>query len=291
VETAGRAGVLTGPAHVPGIAFRDVDHDGFAQFMLRKGYRIAGPPRARLLTFNFRATSRATGRPVAIKLLNNDDAEIRLRFAGEVQALRRLRRCPLAARLVAHGNWRGMRYLVTRWFDGPAVDSLIAARLPAATQLALACQIARTVRALHRAGVAHRDLSPEHIFVLPGGRIGLIDFGVAGLLKGGADDRAPIGKDIASLGLVLCELLSGKSLFHYGPSYLDDDARTAVAAIGQARLPGELRAALLNALAARTGCSRPDGSDPFRDMDEFLRHLESCFERLESRRDADLQRN
>lgn len=51
------------------------------------------------------------------------------------------------------------------------------------TVLSLACQLARTLAGVHRAGVIHRDINPANILVCPEGQAVLIDFDLAVLAE------------------------------------------------------------------------------------------------------------
>jgi serine/threonine protein kinase len=104
----------------------------------------------------------------------------------------------------------------------------------------LACQVASALAAAHRAGVVHRDLKPDNIFIEPreGGppRVVLTDFGVArssltsgeealtasNVLPGTPSYMAPEqleleqaipASDIYTLGLVLFEMVTGRAPF------------------------------------------------------------------------------
>ncbi len=104
----------------------------------------------------------------------------------------------------------------------------------------LACQMAAALTAAHRAGVVHRDLKPDNVFLVPENgttRVVLTDFGVArrstappqdesltasNVLLGTPDYMAPeqleleqatSASDIYTLGLVLFEMLTGKRPF------------------------------------------------------------------------------
>ena len=104
----------------------------------------------------------------------------------------------------------------------------------------LACQMAAALTAAHRAGVVHRDLKPDNVFLVPENgttRVVLTDFGVArrstapphddsltasNVLLGTPDYMAPeqleleqatSASDIYTMGLVLFEMLTGKRPF------------------------------------------------------------------------------
>lgn len=71
-------------------------------------------------------------------------------------------------------------YVAMPFYDGETLDArLQRAPLAIAAGLRLAIQIARGVAALHRLGVAHRDIKPDNVIILADGSCRLIDLGVA----------------------------------------------------------------------------------------------------------------
>lgn len=128
----------------------------------------------------------ATGRPVAIKTIEAAAGMERARFAREAAVLRALR-CPGVCGYLDDGTAPGGQpYLVMEWIDGEDLASRLRRGpldVTAALQLGLA--VARTLVAVHAAGVVHRDVKPSNV-MLVGARLDdvrVIDFGVA---RGGA---------------------------------------------------------------------------------------------------------
>ncbi|MCC6621850.1 MAG: protein kinase [Deltaproteobacteria bacterium] len=196
------------------------------------------------------ALERATGRPVAVKLLDDRRAVDPARFEREAGFLATLDD-PRIVRYVAHGvDATGRPWLAMEWLQGCDLGALLGggsfdrrpgeAGLPAslgvATAVALAREIALALATLHERGIVHRDLKPGNVFLVDGdpGRVKLLDFGIAhdvartrmtqtGALIGTAGYMAPEqargasvvgpGADVFALGCVLFEALAGEHAY------------------------------------------------------------------------------
>jgi serine/threonine-protein kinase len=82
----------------------------------------------------------------------------------------------------------GSAYLVMELLDGETLDARISrhgGRLPEGEVLACAVQVLETLAAAHAKGIVHRDLKPENLFITRGGRVKVLDFGIARLREVG----------------------------------------------------------------------------------------------------------
>lgn len=172
----------------------------------------------------------------AVKLLNRglDTEDVVRRFITERQILSSLSH-PNISRLLDGGTTDdGLPYLVMEYVDGTTLVRFgDERRLTVEERLRLFCETGRAVQYAHRSLVIHRDLKPSNILVDREGRVKLLDFGIARLLAGPDDPAAtrtglrhltpayaspeqvlgdPIttASDVYQLGLLLCELLTGR---------------------------------------------------------------------------------
>ena len=162
---------------------------------------------------------------VAVKLVH---AHLALlagpRFAEERRILARLEH-PNIARLIDGGMLEdGEPFLVMEYVDGRPID-VVAAEMPEAARVGLFLHAADAVQFAHERLIVHADLKPANITVDAGGRVRLLDFGIARLLgeeAGGEllpmtrdyasparlDGAAPVvADDVYALGLVLGDLV------------------------------------------------------------------------------------
>lgn len=138
-----------------------------------------------------------SGRAVALKVLRSSiahDPDARARLGREVETLTRVNTPRVAS--VIDADIMGTRpYLVTRYVPGPSLDEVVVAggALRPAALLRVATGLAEGIRAIHAAGVVHRDVKPGNVLMEDDDPV-LIDFGIAHI----ADDAR-----VTSTGLVM----------------------------------------------------------------------------------------
>jgi serine/threonine protein kinase len=181
----------------------------------------------------------AAGRPVAVKVVHAElaaDPEFRARFSTEVAAARKV--SGLFTALVVDADVDApVPWLATAYVAGPSLSEAVrnSGPLTAWSLLALAAGLAKSLTAIHAAGVVHGDLKPSNVLLAPDGPR-VIDFGIsqaaeaaplarAGLVVGTPSFMAPeqaagedVGprSDVFSLGAVLAFAATGRKPFGAG---------------------------------------------------------------------------
>jgi hypothetical protein len=181
----------------------------------------------------------AVGRPVAVKIIHAElaaDPEFRARFGVEVAAARKV--SGLFTALVADADVDApVPWLATAYVSGPSLSEAVRDRGPLSlpSLLALAAGLAKSLSAIHAAGVVHGDLKPSNVLLAPDGPR-VIDFGISqaaeaaplargGLVVGTPSFMSPeqaagqaVGplSDVFSLGAVLAFAATGRRPFGRG---------------------------------------------------------------------------
>jgi serine/threonine protein kinase len=148
------------------------------------------------------ATHLGTERPVALKLIAPQfmrHSEFVERFKREARAAGRLRH-PNVVDVTDFGfaetGGERVAYLVMEYLDGCTLGDVLAEekRLPLDWTVDILEQVCSAVEEAHQQGIVHRDLKPDNIWLEPnrlgGYRVKVLDFGIAKLGAGGAEDQA-----------------------------------------------------------------------------------------------------
>ena len=153
-------------------------------------FELGGPLGSGATSHVFSATHRATGRGVAIKMLepsHRDSAEMRTRLHREAIMLAGVE-SPHVGKVLGFGYEEEQPFLVLERLEGETLADLLKreGRIPLDRLALWVEQLLVGVRDCHAAGVIHRDIKPANIFLAsPGGgglpAVKLIDFGVARL--------------------------------------------------------------------------------------------------------------
>ncbi|NVI99353.1 serine/threonine protein kinase [Myxococcus sp. AM009] len=142
------------------------------------------------------------GRTVAVKVLRQHllgEPAVHARFRREAQATAGLKHPNIVEVMDFHDAPDEPPFLVMELLQGQTLKSLMKKEgpLPMERAAAIAHQVATALVAAHQAGVIHRDIKPDNIFLVDTGtealQVKLLDFGVARLMH--EDDATALGTE------------------------------------------------------------------------------------------------
>jgi Tol biopolymer transport system component len=156
----------------------------------------------------YRARDTRLGRDVAIKVLPRalaNDADRLRRFEQEARTIAALNH-PNIVGIHDIGAHDGAPFLVSEFLEGQTLrEKLVSGPLPVRRAIDYALGIAEGLAAAHEKGIVHRDLKPENVFVTRDGRIKVLDFGLAKLVRpaGNHDAASTLTSPATSPGMVM----------------------------------------------------------------------------------------
>jgi tetratricopeptide (TPR) repeat protein len=134
------------------------------------------------------------GRKVALKVLPaclSCDADFVSRFRREARAASAISH-PNVVHVYETGVSGGRHYIAMEYVEGETLRGLLSAgRVRASRAVEIVRQVCSALDAAHAGGVIHRDVKPENIMLTRDGRVKVLDFGLAKLIR--PDGRADGG--------------------------------------------------------------------------------------------------
>ncbi|HKT58436.1 MAG TPA: serine/threonine-protein kinase [Gemmatimonadales bacterium] len=231
---------------------------------------------------------------VAIKLIKRgmDTDQVLTRFRAERQILASLDHANIARLLDGGTTDDDLPYFAMEYIEGQPIDAYAdAQRLSIAERLQVFLQVCGAVSYAHQHLIVHRDIKPVNILVTADGAPKLLDFGIAKVLQADDDSTATATglrmltpeyaspeqvegrhattvSDVYSLGVVLYELLTGRSPYRTrsrSPVEIAEAVCTtepvrpsAAVGEGEGSLAGRRRSGLADDRAAATGLGSTD---------------------------------
>ncbi len=189
------------------------------------------------------------GRKVALKFLPDElecEARTRERFLREAKSAAALDH-PFICKIYETGEWHGKAFIAMEYIEGSTLkDKLEKETIPLRDAVRVTLEIAEALENAHKTGIVHRDLKPANIMITPQGHTKVMDFGLAKRILPGTGtesttktltqatiteqgsiagtlaymspeqakgENVDARSDIFSLGIILCEMISGKHPF------------------------------------------------------------------------------
>ncbi len=193
----------------------------------------------------YKAHDERLDRDVAIKVLPSGtlaDEHARKRIRKEAQALSKLNH-PNIATVHDFDTQEGVDFIVMELVKGASLaEKVKTGPLPEKEISELGAQIADALEEAHESGIVHRDLKPGNVAVTPKGRVKVLDFGLAKMLRPVSDEattealtqehavagtlpymspeelrgeKADHRSDLFSFGVVLYEMATGRRPFEH----------------------------------------------------------------------------
>ncbi len=187
----------------------------------------------------YKARQITLGRTVALKVLLAGDfasTSQRVRFLREAEAVAGMKD-PAIVQIYDYGHVVGRPYYAMEYVDGGNLaEHLESGHLTVQEAAKYACDLSNAMQQAHSLGIVHRDLKPANILLTMQGCLKVTDFGLARKLDEtsrltltgdrlgtpcymapeqlqGKQDCVGVGTDIYAIGVILYEMLTGRTPF------------------------------------------------------------------------------
>ncbi|WP_238423423.1 protein kinase [Gordonia sp. 'Campus'] len=212
--------------------------DAMLGTVLEGRYRIDAPIARGGMSAVYLAVDLRLGRDVAVKVMDtrySGDPQFLRRFEFEARAVAGLKHPGLVA-VYDQGIDNGIAFLVMELVDGGSLRELLRERgpMPPHAVVAVASPVLGGLGTAHAAGLVHRDVKPENVLISDEGEVKVADFGLvravaeagvtsASVILGTAaylspeqveSTHADARSDVYSMGVMMFELLTGRTPFH-----------------------------------------------------------------------------
>ena len=265
-------------------------------------YRILGELGRGAMGVVYRAEDPLLDRQLAIKTVfvpadDADRSEYEARFTQEARAAGKLGH-PGIVTIYDVGREGEVVYMAMELLEGVDLGAQAATRrFPVTEAVSIVERVADALSFAHDRGVVHRDIKPPNIMLVGGGRVKIMDFGIArmrssdlktqtGMMMGTPRYMSPeqvAGRavdqrsDIFSLGTVLYELLTGTKLFS------GNDATEIMYNVSQLRPvpPSRINRqvpSMLDLVVAKA--LEKDAGERYQDAHQFSADLRACLNEL-----------
>jgi len=220
------------------------------------------------------ATQRSTGQRRAVKVFSPEvavDDDLRARFVQETRIGARIASEHIAT-VIAAGFEASLPWLAMELLDGDTLTQRVEREGSFGSAMArdFFAQLGHALTEAHRAGVAHRDLKPDNIFIARSQRAGaaftvkVLDFGIAKIADASRNTTsmsfgtplwmapeqmfpgaAAFASDVWSLGLVAFYVLTGRVFWRAGNATVVDFGELARERLAPTTAAASVRATVL----------------------------------------------
>ncbi len=181
----------------------------------------------------FKGLHKGLNMPVAIKMLRHDmaeDSDFYEEFRSEARTIAGLNHDNIVRVHDIEELCRTV-FIIMEYLEGISLDHLLekTPQLPLSRAISILMQVCNALIYAHGQGIVHQDVKPANIFVQPGDRVKMVDFGLASHI--GAEDPCmpgtpfymspeqiegePIDErtDVYAMGLTAFEVFTGQQAF------------------------------------------------------------------------------